>query len=88
MKFTPSKPIKTDDNVGRGMDLALVTLVFLGLGYGLDRWLATEPLFMIGLVTLSLVGQFARMWYDYDARMTRHEQERISVAHPHRENAL
>ena len=38
----------TDDKIGKGIDVALVTLAFLGIGYGLDRWLDTKPLFMVG----------------------------------------
>jgi F0F1-type ATP synthase assembly protein I len=88
VKFTPSKPMKNDDTVGRGMEFALMTLLFLGLGYALDRWLGTEPLFMIALVLLALIGQFVRMWYDYDARMRVHEQQRAGAAHPNRERVL
>ena len=42
----------TGDKVGKGIDVALVTLAFLGIGYALDRWLGTKPLFMIGFVVL------------------------------------
>ncbi len=79
MHLIPRKSIDADDNLGRGMDLALATLIFLGLGWGLDRWLGTEPVFMIALVLLSLVGQFVRMWYSYDARMRQLEAERESA---------
>lgn len=80
MKLLPSKPINADDTLGRGMDLALVTLVFLGLGYALDRWLGTEPLLMITLVVVSMVGQFVKMWFDYDAKMKALEAERLTAA--------
>jgi hypothetical protein len=78
------KPIRADDNVGKGMDLALVTLVFLGLGWLLDRWLDTQPLFMILLTVVALVGQFAKLWFDYDATMRQLEAERAerAVARP------
>ncbi len=75
----PRQPVKTDDNIGRGMDLALVTLVFLGIGYGLDRWFNTRPVFMICFVMLALVGQFVRMRYDYEQRMRAHEHQRSTV---------
>ncbi len=58
------------------MDFALVVLVFLGIGYGLDRWLDTKPAFMIGLVLFSVIGQFIKMYYEYSAEMDRHEAER------------
>jgi F0F1-type ATP synthase assembly protein I len=76
LKLVPRKQIDADDNLGRGMDMALVILVFLGVGYGLDRWLDTEPLFMVGLVVFALVGQFVAMWYRYDAAMQVHETAR------------
>lgn len=67
---------KADDGLGRGMEFAIVVFAFLGLGYALDRWLGTKPLFMVVLVVVSLIGQFASMWYGYDARMTELEAER------------
>lgn len=76
MKLLPRKPVNAADNLGRGMDFALVTLVFLGLGYLLDRWLGTEPVFMIGLVVFAMVGQFVKMWFDYDGAMRVLEEER------------
>jgi ATP synthase protein I len=65
--------------LGRGMDFALVVLVFLGVGYGLDRWLGTRPLFMIGLVVFSVVGQFVKMYFEYTATMKVHEAERMAA---------
>ena len=70
----------TDDRLGKSIDVALVTLVFLGVGYGLDRWLGTKPIFMIGFVVLALVGEFVRFWYDYDARMKVLEAQRAASA--------
>ncbi len=82
MKLVPKQPtIDADDNVGRGMDLALVTLLFFGLGYGLDRWLGTRPVFMIVLTVLALVGKILGMWYQYDAKMKGLESERLAAHH-------
>jgi ATP synthase protein I len=67
------------DTLGHGMDFALVVLVFLGIGYGIDRWLGTKPAFMIGLVVLAVVGQFVKMYYDYTATMQRLEAERSAA---------
>jgi F0F1-type ATP synthase assembly protein I len=66
----------TDTKIGKGIDVALVTLVFLGVGYMLDRWLGTKPLLTITFVVLALVGEFVRFWYDYDARMKVLEAQR------------
>ena len=80
--LAPRRPVdknqQSSQTLGRGMDFALVVLVFLGVGYGLDRWLDTKPLFMIGLVVFSVIGQFIKMYYEYSAAMDRHEAERIA----------
>jgi ATP synthase protein I len=68
----------TGDKVGKGIDVALVTLAFLGIGYAVDRWLGTKPWFMVGLVVLGLIGEFLRFWYDYDARMKVLEAQRAA----------
>lgn len=66
----------SDDNLGRGVEFAVMIGVFLGLGYLVDSWLGTRPLFMIGLVLFGAVGVFVRMKYSYDAAMAVHEEER------------
>lgn len=67
-----------DDTLGRGMDLALTLLAFLGIGWLIDRWLGLFPVFTIVLVVLAAVGMFVRMKYTYDATMERLEAERIA----------
>lgn len=66
--------------LGRGMDVAIMTLLFLGVGYLLDRWLGTKPVFMIVLVLLALIGEFVRMRYVYEAQMQALEAERATQA--------
>ncbi|CAN5399959.1 hypothetical protein BH10ACT2_BH10ACT2_17520 [soil metagenome] len=78
MKPLPPVPSTTDDKLGIGIDVALVTLVFLGVGYLLDRWLNTKPVFMIVLVCVALIGEFVRFWYDYDSKMKVLEAERAA----------
>ena len=84
MDLIPKKPTtltsKSDDGLGRGMEFAILTALFLGIGYGLDRLFHTKPLFMIILVVVALVGQFASMWYRYDAQMKQHETDRAEKA--------
>ena len=77
---------RLDDSLGRGPDIALSTAVFLIIGLAIDSVSNTRPLFAITLVVLSLVGNFARMWYVYDDRMKLLELERQenSVSHQHR----
>lgn len=68
----------SDDNLGRGMDVALTMLVFLGLGALIDRWLGLFPVFTIALMLFAAVGSFIRMKYVYDAAMERLEADRAA----------
>ncbi len=59
----------------RGFEFVVTIAIFTGLGWLLDRWLGTAPLFIIVFTVLAFVGNFARMWYSYDAAMTKLEAE-------------
>ena len=88
MKFLPNRHTieeaqRSGQTLGRGMDFALVVLVFLGIGYALDRWLGTRPWCMIGFVVFAVVGQFVKMWYGYDLKMKTLEAERTERAVAH-----
>jgi hypothetical protein len=65
------------------MEFALVTLVFLGIGFGLDSAFGTRPTFAIGCVVFAFVAQFIRMYYVYTARMERLEAERLASLRSH-----
>ncbi len=85
MKLVPSQEKiaaaqRSDQTLGKGMDFALVVLVFLGIGWAVDSWLDTRPAFMIGLVLFAVVGQFIKMYYDYKSAMEAHEAERAERA--------
>lgn len=69
-----------DAGLGQGMEMALTVAVFLGLGWLADQALGTAPLFMVILVIFAMVGQSARMWFTYDARMRTLERERREQA--------
>jgi F0F1-type ATP synthase assembly protein I len=69
---------RSDDSFGRGMDIALTVALFFGIGFFLDRWLGTTPIFMIVLTILAVVGFFISMKYRYDAAMTQLEAERAA----------
>ena len=69
---------RSDDSLGRGMDIALTVGLFFGVGFFLDRWLGTTPLFMIVLTLLAVVGFFISMKYRYTASMERLEAERAA----------
>jgi F0F1-type ATP synthase assembly protein I len=64
------------DSLGRGMDIALTLLVFLGVGALIDRWLGIFPVFTIVFVVIASLGTFVRLKYTYDATMERLEAER------------
>lgn len=64
------------DSLGQGMDITITLVLFLGIGYGLDRWLGTGPWLMIGLFLLAAVGTFASMTARYSARMDELDAER------------
>ncbi|MFM8528592.1 MAG: AtpZ/AtpI family protein, partial [Ilumatobacteraceae bacterium] len=70
------KPGPVDSNLGQGMEFALTVAVFLGLGWLVDGWTNTRPAFTIAFVVFSMVGQFVKMWFAYDARMQALEAER------------
>lgn len=76
MKIPAQTPAPTNFGIGRGMDFAILVLLFLGIGYGMDRVLGTKPVFMIIWCGLAIVGQFVTLWYQYNGRMTVLEAER------------
>ena len=77
-----------DSGLGQGMEMALTIAVFLGIGWGLDVWLGTQPIFMIALVIFSTVGQFIKMWFIYDARMRMLENERRQGLSAHQQPVM
>lgn len=68
----------SDDTLGRGMDVALTLLAFLGIGALIDSWLGIFPVFTIILVLFAAIGTFVRMKFVYDAAMERHEAARLA----------
>lgn len=74
---------QVDSGLGQGMEMALTLAVFLGLGWVLDAWLDTRPIFTIALVVFAALGQGVKMWFVYDARMQRLEAERRAATTAH-----
>jgi len=56
-------------------ELALVPLIFGGLGFLLDRWLGLLPLFTLLFLLVGAVGVVIKLWVGYDQEMRRHEEE-------------
>jgi F0F1-type ATP synthase assembly protein I len=62
------------DTLSRAFEFAGAIAIFLFLGWRLDRWVGTQPLFMIVLVVFALAGLTVKLWYAYDLQMREHEQ--------------
>ncbi len=78
-------PSKSVGSVGagglsQGAEIAVGVLVFFGVGFALDYFLGTTPLFMIALTVFAGVGNFAKIWYGYDASMKKLEAERAEMS--------
>lgn len=71
-----NRPTGIDAGIGQGMEMALTLVVFLALGWLLDAWIDTRPIFTVVFVVFAAVGQSVRMWIAYDARMKVLEEER------------
>jgi F0F1-type ATP synthase assembly protein I len=92
MKLLPSptsltRSTRVGDALGQGVDAALVVVVFLGIGYVLDRWLGTTPLLTIGMFLLAMIGLFYTWKARYLARMEELEAQRHHDATRHRQAA-
>ena len=79
--------MRGDDAVGHGMDAAFTLALFLGLGFLLDRWLGTTPLFMIVMFVLVSVALFIGWKARYNARMEVLEERRRHDSTRHRLDA-
>lgn len=79
----PNRPVGSVGTGGlsHGAEIAVGVLVFFGIGFALDYFLGTTPLFMIALTVFAGVGNFAKIWYGYDASMKKLEAERAALRH-------
>jgi hypothetical protein len=79
MKLLPKQTrVDTQDSLGLGIEAAIITVLFFGVGYVLDRLFGTTPVFMIAFTVLGAVGLFAKWKYRYDDRMNELEAERAA----------
>lgn len=60
--------------MGTATELALLPGVFGFLGWLLDGWAGTAPLFVVSFLVFAFAGMLVRAWIGYDAEMR--EQER------------
>ena len=76
MDVSQRRELSRDLNRQSGsFELALVPLVFGGLGLLIDRWLGLLPLFTLLLLVVGAVGVAAKLWLGYDREMQQHEAE-------------
>ena len=82
MKFLPKpKPVNlADTQVSQGVELAVGIAVFFLIGFGLDVWLNTTPIFMIALTVFAMVGNFVKMYFSYSQAMRHQEEERARLS--------
>jgi F0F1-type ATP synthase assembly protein I len=55
--------------MGRGTELAITPLVFIGLGWLIDQWLGTRPIATLVVAFIGITGTFVKVWYGYDNDM-------------------
>lgn len=77
----------TNEGLGQGAEAAIGLLVFFGIGFLVDHFAGTTPVFMIAFSLFFCVGQFVKMWYGYDGKMKRLEAERAARATEHQTDA-
>jgi F0F1-type ATP synthase assembly protein I len=75
-RLTPPRRVEPDDSVVQGMEAVLVLVLFLGLGFLIDRWLGSAPVFTLAMTLLGPVGLFLKFKHSYIARMERLEAQR------------
>ena len=69
----------SSEGLGHGAEIAIGVFVFFGIGFALDYFLGTTPLFMIVLTVFSSVGNFVKIWFSYNAKMKQLESERATM---------
>lgn len=81
MKLLPSpsnlrRATDGGDMAGRGLEAVITVVLFMGLGWLLDRWLGTDPWLMIGLFLFAAVGVFITFKARYMAYMEQLDEQR------------
>ena len=65
--------------LGHGAEIAFGVLIFFLIGFTIDHFAGTTPVFMIVMTVFSCVGNFVKMWFGYDTQMKRLEEERAET---------
>lgn len=66
------------DALSRAFEFAATPAIFGGVGYLIDQWLDTTPIFTIVLALWAVVGSTVLWWYRYDAKMRQIEAELVA----------
>lgn len=66
-----------DDVAARGFELVGAPVLFALLGFALDRWIGTTPLFTVLLAVFALAGTSYMLWFKYDEQMKAHEADAV-----------
>jgi F0F1-type ATP synthase assembly protein I len=61
------------DALAKAFELVATPAVFGFLGWLLDRWLGTEPLFLVAFVLIVFVYEVWKLFLGYGAAMAEHE---------------
>jgi F0F1-type ATP synthase assembly protein I len=56
-------------------ELALTSAIFAFIGWRIDLWLGTTPIFLLVLFLFTATYEFLKLYRDYDARMREHESK-------------
>lgn len=58
------RPLRGDaDGLTMGIEYVVAVLVFMGIGWLLDRWLGTSPWILVAFVVVGFVSGFLRLFY-------------------------
>lgn len=59
---------------GRGLELALVLIVFGAVGWLVDRLAGTSPIFFLVFALVGFAGVAVKLWLGYDLEMEHHDE--------------
>jgi F0F1-type ATP synthase assembly protein I len=65
------------DGLSRAFELSATPAIFAGLGWLIDRWVGTQPLFLLVFFFFAIAGVGYMTWHRYDEEMREHETEAV-----------
>lgn len=72
--------IDPKDSLGQGLDATFTLMLFVGIGFALDRWLGTLPIMMIVMTFVASIGLYYRLKNGYEAKMQLLDDQRRARA--------